>query len=246
MKIPVVCKDMLALIFLWTPFLLILLVLANILPPVRKKLDEYIITAMDETSTNKHDNENIFLTLDFVKAFIRLRYLDIFKEAFKGYKAPNPKLLSIDGSAEMYLLDVQKQGRPLVLNFGSCTWPPFVEKLARFNEIIAEFCDAADFLLIYIEEAHPTDGWSFKNNFDIKTHRSIGDRLMAAKKLSKLDPHCPIMVDKMDDNANKLYGALFERLYIVLDNIIVYEGEQGPHGYKVEEIGKWLKDYLRS
>ena len=54
------------------------------------------------------------------------------------------------------------------------------------------------------------------------------------------------MVDKMDDQANKLYGGLFERLYIILNSVVVYAGERGPLGYKVEEVNDWLTKYLRS
>lgn len=35
-------------------------------------------------------------------------------------------------------------------------------KLAKFNEIVRDFKDVADFAIIYISEAHPTDGWAFK------------------------------------------------------------------------------------
>jgi hypothetical protein len=57
------------------------------------------------------------------------------------------------------LLSFAKENRPLVLNFGSNSWPPFVEKLREFGEIQNDFADIADFLIVYIEEAHPVDGW---------------------------------------------------------------------------------------
>ena len=44
----------------------------------------------------------------------------ITRKAFNGVKAPNVKLYSLDGKPLM-LLDLVKAGRPLVLNFGSCT-----------------------------------------------------------------------------------------------------------------------------
>lgn len=44
--------------------------------------------------------------------------------------------------------------RPLVLNFGSCTWPSFLFKLDQFKGLIEDFSSIADFLIIYIEEAH--------------------------------------------------------------------------------------------
>lgn len=35
-------------------------------------------------------------------------------------------------------------------------------KLAKFNEIVRDFNDVADFAIIYISEAHAADGWAFK------------------------------------------------------------------------------------
>jgi hypothetical protein len=52
--------------------------------------------------------------------------------------------------------------RPLVLNFGSCTCPVFTHHLDEFRSIVKEFEDVADFVLVYIEEAHPADGWALQ------------------------------------------------------------------------------------
>ena len=49
-------------------------------------------------------------------------YFEIFHNiASKNGKAPNPKVLTADGKTEVNLLDSASPGRPLVLNFGSCT-----------------------------------------------------------------------------------------------------------------------------
>lgn len=101
-------------------------------------------------------------------------------------------------------------------------------------------------MIIYIEEAHASDGWRFENNFDIKRHKSLDERILAAKKLRDLDPQCPIVVDKMDNRANMLYGGLYERLYIILNNVVMYAGERGPRGYKPDAVQSWLKKFLRS
>ena len=115
----------------------------------------------------------------------------------------------------------------------------------RFNEIIDEFRDCADFIYIYIEEAHASDGWTFGNNYDIKHHRTIKDRIAAARVLNDLKPHCPVYVDKMSGEANRLYGALPDRFFIVLDGIIVFESKRGPSGYNPEEVNDWLVKHFR-
>ena len=51
-----------------------------------------------------------------------------------------------------------RPGVPLVLNFGSCTWPPFVGALDSFSQVMKKF-PKFDYCIIYIAEAHPFDGW---------------------------------------------------------------------------------------
>ena len=95
----------------------------------------------------------------------------------------------------------------------------------------------------FYTEAHPVEKEEFKNMyFKIKSHQNLKDRLSAASKLFKtlnlfknniiLIPDDlremeelpgPFLVDNMEDEASKLYGAHPERLYIILDGNIVYQ-----------------------
>lgn len=179
--------------------------------------------------------------IGYIKQFIRSRYLEITKPAQIGQAAPNSDIISLEDHNVCKVFDYGKKNRPLVLNFGSCTWPPFIAKLSKFNALVDEFCDTADFLVIYIEEAHASDGWKFKNNFDIKIHRTTKDRLNAAEQLKELGVHCPIVVDTMKNSANEDYGGLYERLYILKNGIVEYQGDRGPVGYKLEEVETWLR-----
>jgi type I thyroxine 5'-deiodinase len=92
-------------------------------------------------------------------------------------------------------------------------------QLDQFKLAIKDFGYFADFLLIYIEEMHAQDGWMFKNNLHvIKQHNCLEDRLAAAKLLAAYNVPCPVVVDPMSNEANNCaYGALPERLYVVLD-----------------------------
>ena len=99
---------------------------------------------------------------EMYKAVTAALMIDMQKKAKQGTEAPNPSLMSPDGQSRSHLLDFARESRPLVVNFGSCTCPVFMERLRQFSDIMAEFSDVADFLVIYISEAHPTDGWAFK------------------------------------------------------------------------------------
>lgn len=56
-------------------------------------------------------------------------------------------------------------------------------------------------------------------------------------------PGSNIVVDNMDNSSNAAYGAYFERLYIVRDERVVYQGGRGPEGYRISELRNWLEDY---
>lgn len=52
----------------------------------------------------------------------------------------------------------------------------------------------------------------------------------------------PLLVDRMSNDADRLYGAWPERLY-VLDGRgkIAFKGEIGPFGFDPEAVAAWLK-----
>lgn len=156
-------------------------------------------------------------------------------EAFKGAFAPNTRVIDFDNK-EHNVLDFLKDNRPLVLNFGSCSWPPFLFKFDEFKTLVKDFNSVADFLIVYIQEAHATDGWAFKNNVDIKKHQTLSDRFNAARMLLKEEPPCPVVVDSMDNMTSAKYGAMPERLYVVLNGKIIYKGDKGPWGYNPEKV----------
>ena len=114
---------------------------------------------------------------------------------------------------------------------------------AHFKEVVTTYSDVADFLLIYIKEVHPSDGFSYKNNVSIKTHRRIKDRIAAAHILADRKLSCPIVVDNMEDEANWAYCAFPERLYIIRDRKIVYQRGRGPGDYYVAPVRAWLEKY---
>ncbi|KAI5938229.1 Type I iodothyronine deiodinase [Manis javanica] len=102
--------------------------------------------------------------------------------------------------------------------------------------LIEDFSSIADFLVIYIEEAHASDGWAFKNNVDIRTHLNLQDRLRAAHLLLARSPQCPVVVDTMKNQSSQQYAALPERLYVLQEGRILYKGKPGPWNYHPEEV----------
>jgi len=119
-------------------------------------------------------------------------------------------------------------------------------KFGDFCEVARSFADVADFLMLYIEEAHPSDGWAFDGNVGIKDHENLEQRLAAASILTLQNPPFPIVVDSMKNEANHKYGGMYERLYILKDDQIKFQGRRGPGGCFVSEVEDWLKKYKHS
>lgn len=53
----------------------------------------------------------------------------------------------------------------------------------------------------------------------------------------------PAVIDGADNKVNIAYAGWPERLYVVgTDGKIAYKGAQGPKGFKIAEVEKWLKE----
>lgn len=123
------------------------------------------------------------------------------------------------------------RGRPTVLVFGSCTCEPFVRSMAAISALDRDFRDRVAFLLVYIDEAHPTDGWVMPGNpFEVARARSIADRRAAATEFrDRLGVAMPIALESMDLQAERIFGAFPNRLVIAdADGKVVAIGPAGP------------------
>lgn len=116
----------------------------------------------------KEDYWKSLFGMKMFKSYQKIILRELQKEAYTGQKSPNPVLFSVDGSTTSKLLDWTRGDRPLVVNFGSYTCPVFMARLREFGEIVDKFSNVADFVTIYIEEAHPIDEWSLKVNTIMK------------------------------------------------------------------------------
>lgn len=130
--------------------------------PFFKRLISNAIDAKFGIKMPQDDYWDSMFSREMLTSLWRCILLDINKKTKLGNKAYNSPLVSLDGKMCFRLLDSSKQGRPLVVNFGSSSWRPFMAKLRDFGEIVREFSDIADFVIVYIEEAHPSDGWALK------------------------------------------------------------------------------------
>lgn len=102
--------------------------------------------------------------------------------------------------------------------------------------------------MIYIKEAHPSDGWAMPRNeqqgISIKDPKTYDERVKVAEKAcSVLKIKLPCLVDGIDNAVNKAYAAWPDRLYIVdKDGKIAIAARPGPGGFgpAMQEAHEWL------
>ena len=124
------------------------------------------------------------------------------------------------------------------------------------NSLYTNYCTGsntvAKMLTIYIEEAHAIDEWILPESepittgeaSSIKVHQNIDERTHAAQTLvKKRNLLCETVCDTFErGNVNDVYGAWPERLYVILDGVVVYQGGLGPFDYKLHEVQDWLAE----
>jgi len=120
-------------------------------------------------------------------------------------------------------------------------------KISEFMQMVPKYAsEPVDFLVVYIQEAHPLDEWAFDFEKNKRyNHRTLEDRLEAGEFLTEIVTNVPVVVDNMDDGCSKSYGARPERLFIVDNGKIAYEGGIGPFNYDLEEMEGALKSLLK-
>ncbi len=113
-----------------------------------------------------------------------------------------------------------------------------------------DYEDEAAFLMVYVREAHASDEWQTKGNeragIVIAQPTTYAERReVAAQCGAALEPAFPVVVDTIDDVANKLYGAWPERLYVIdAEGYVHYQGGYGPWGFKPDEAEEALRELL--
>lgn len=112
----------------------------------------------------------------------------------------------------------------------------------RYCRLYERFKHVADFAAVYVQEAHATDGWKFSNNVCYRYPRNIFQRWKIAQDfIDQRSFTAPLYIDLMDNNTASAYDALPERLYIIENGRIVYQGGPGPFEYYLQDIEEWLE-----
>jgi hypothetical protein len=113
-------------------------------------------------------------------------------------------------------------------------------------KIYNDYKDRADFLTVYVREAHPTDEWQMKSNVkeDVcyAQPKTLEQRVAIAQDFVKRQKYpLPFGIDDMNNAADLAYSAWPERLYVIDEQgRIAFAGGIGPFKYDPQEVRAWL------
>src|SRR5690349_4952205 len=99
-----------------------------------------------------------------------------------------------------------------------------------------------EFLLIYIREAHPKDGWqvpaNVRDGIEIEAAKEFGQKeANAGSCVRQLGIAFTTLVDNMDARVELNYMGWPDRLYLVgKDGRIAWKGDPGPQGFKPPQL----------
>ncbi|CAG8661457.1 6336_t:CDS:2, partial [Paraglomus occultum] len=137
----------------------------------------------------------------------------------EGMPAPDCPLVPLESSSTpVSLRSLCQPGRPLVILGGSYTCPLYRCISHVLNDIYRKYNSQIDFYMIQIREAHASDVWPIGNVVSVKEHRTLDERLAAAREMVKATRlEIPVFADTMDDVFLGLYKPWPFRFFVIVD-----------------------------
>ncbi len=164
--------------------------------------------------------------------------------------APDFTLRTVDGKEEVTLSKLIGP-KPVVLVFGNFTCGPFRSQAGNVEKLSRRYKDRATFIMVYVREAHPTDGWQMESNdrvgVSFRQPRNYEEKVEIARTCGKsLDLGFPMLVDTIQDTVGLVYSGMPGRLYLIdRDGKVACKSGRGPFGFKPAELEQSLVVLLR-
>ncbi len=162
-----------------------------------------------------------------------------------GEKAPEFTLKTPDGKGTVQLSKLVGP-KPVVLVFGNFTCGPFRSLYPDVEAVARRHKESATFVMVYVREAHPTDGWKMQQNarmgVEAKQPTTYDERVEVCEKFRKLiQPELTLAVDGITDPAGTAYSGMPARLYVIDPaGKVAYKSGRGPFGFKPGEMEQAL------
>ena len=142
-----------------------------------------------------------------------------------GEKAPDFTLQDTEG--QTWTLS-ELQGRPVVLIFGSGTCPMTTGSLPGLNQLYREVGDQAQWLMVYVREAHPGENMPAHEDYEQK--RNQAQRTREEEGIA-----WPILIGELSGRTHQSYTELPNHIYLIdREGHVAFRGEfaHAPTLYK--------------
>jgi thiol-disulfide isomerase/thioredoxin len=183
--------------------------------------------------------------MTLVKGLFRQEIGSLQPGPAEGEIAPDFALETIDGR-ETVTLTKLVGSKPVVLVFGNFTCGPFRIQAGNVEKLYRRYKDRASFVMVYVREAHPTDGWHMESNnrvgVSLPQPKTYGERVGVATRCQKtLGLGFPMLVDSINDTVGARYSGMPSRLYLIdSQGKVAYKSGRGPFGFKPAELEQAL------
>ena len=159
--------------------------------------------------------------------------------------APDFTLKTADGRSSVTLSGLIGP-KPVVLIFGNFTCGPFRSMAGNLDKLHQRYKDRATFVMVYVREAHPVDGWRMESNdrvgVTLAQPTTYDERVAVARTCGRqLDLGFPMLVDTIDDRVGAEYSGMPGRFYLIdRDGKVAFKNGRGPFGFKPAELEQSL------
>lgn len=165
-----------------------------------------------------------------------------------GEQGPDFALKTVQG-AEVRLSNLCAE-KPVVLIFGNFTCGPFRAQAGNLERLYDRYRDKFHFLVVYVREAHPSDGWAMRRNESaeivLAQPTKYHERTAVAQRCQNLmGSKIPLVVDEMNDPVGRHYSGMPSRLYLLdSDRQVLFKSGRGPHYFSPSELEEALLWHL--
>ena len=180
-----------------------------------------------------------------VKGLYRNEIGCLFEGPDLNAAAPDFQLKSISGK-ETIQLSKLTGAQPIVLVFGNFSCGPFRRYYPEVDHLFQKYKDQAKFVMVYVREAHPEEGWKMESNrragVSVHQPQTYAERSGNCREFcNRLKPSMPVVVDELNDVVGNAYGGMPARLYVIdAKGKIAYKGGRGPFGFHTAEMEQAL------
>ena len=114
--------------------------------------------------------------------------------------------------------------------------------MPALNKLYQQYKDRAEFYVVYIREAHPSDAWQMRSNIEDKvvfaSPKTIEEKgNLAHLCVTKLGIQFPALIDNFDGATETAYTGWPDRLYLIdRTGRVSYKSKPGPFGFQPEEL----------